>query len=220
MNCIVCMSRKPWDLPFLAVPQEVAALRRVLRLHLEVWRLPEVTDVAQLCVSELVSNVINHVGLETPTTLAVSMSGSYLRIEVHDPDSRALPTLVQAGLGSESGRGVVLVDAVADRWGVELRADRKVTWCELDTGLPSVCVHTVRPLTTGVDELLNGYRAKKVPNVIGAGSDPLTLAAAEEAAIDIIADLLRWMQAHGRNADDVLDRAQTHFEAEAERFNR
>ncbi|MEV5877891.1 ATP-binding protein [Streptomyces sp. NPDC052101] len=220
MDCTICMPRKLWDLPFLAEPQEVAALRRVLRLHLEVWGLPEVTEAAQLCVSELVSNVINHVGLETPTTLAVSMNGSYLRIEVHDPDTRALPTLVQAGLGSEAGRGVALVDAVADRWGVELRADRKVTWCELDTSLPSTCVHTVRPMTTGVDELLNNYRAKKAPNVTGAESEPLALTAAEEAAIDIIADLLRWMQAHGRDADDVLDRAQTHFEAEAEKFTR
>ncbi|MBX7546563.1 ATP-binding protein [Streptomyces sp. tea 10] len=220
MDCIVCMPRKPWDLPFLAEPQEVAALRRILRLHLEVWRLPEVVDVAQLCASELVSNVINHVGLETPTTLAVSMNGSCLRIEVHDPDTRALPTLVQAGLGSEAGRGVALVDAVADRWGVELRADRKVTWCEMGTGLPSICVHTVRPPTAGIDELLNSYRAMKASSPSGAESEPLALTAAEEAAIDIIADLLRWMQAHGRDADDLLDRAQTHFEAEVEKFTR
>jgi hypothetical protein len=148
------------------------------------------------------------------------MNGSYLRIEVHDPDARALPTLVQAGLGSEAGRGMALVDALADRWGVELRADRKVTWCELDTGLPSICVHTVRPPTAGIGELLNCYTAMKVSSPSGAKTEPLALTAAEEAAIDIIADLLRWMQAHGRDADDVLDRAQTHFEAEAEKFTR
>jgi hypothetical protein len=57
-----CMSRKPWDLAFTAEPEEVAALRRIMRLHLGVWGLHEVTDEAQLCVSELVSNVITHVG--------------------------------------------------------------------------------------------------------------------------------------------------------------
>ena len=32
-----CMSRKPWDLAFTAVPEEVAALRRIVRLHLGIW---------------------------------------------------------------------------------------------------------------------------------------------------------------------------------------
>ena len=66
------MSRKPWDLDFTAEPEEVAALRRLMRLHLGVWGLHEVTDAAQLCVSELVSNIITHVGAGTPATLAVS----------------------------------------------------------------------------------------------------------------------------------------------------
>lgn len=36
----------------------------------------------------------------------------------------------------------------------------------------------------------------------------------EEAAIDIITDLLHWLRAHGCDADELLDRAQTHFEAQ------
>lgn len=35
-------------------------------------------------------------------------------------------------------------------------------------------------------------------------------------AVDIIADLLHWFHAHGLDADEALDRAQTHFEAESE----
>ncbi|OIK23221.1 ATP-binding protein [Streptomyces malaysiense] len=215
MSCIICVPRKPWSLPFIAVPREVAVLRRILRLHLDVWQVPEVVDVAQVCVSELASNVITHVGLETPATLAVSMNGSYLRVEVHDPDPRALPTLVQPQLDSEAGRGMVLIDVMADRWGIELHADRKVTWCEMATELPLTCVHAARPLIAAVDDLLNSYRAKRGAGLAGAESEPLALVAAEEAAIDIIADLLRWMQAHGRDADEVLDRAQTYFEAQA-----
>lgn len=69
------MSRKPWDLAFTAEPREVAALRRIMRLHLGIWGLQEVIDEAQLCMSELVSNVITHVGPGTPATLAVSMNG-------------------------------------------------------------------------------------------------------------------------------------------------
>lgn len=76
MDCITCMPRKPWDLAFLAEPEEVAALRRLVRIHLGLWGLHELVDAAQLCVSELVSNVITHVGPGTPTTLAVSMKGT------------------------------------------------------------------------------------------------------------------------------------------------
>jgi len=110
-----CMPRKPWDLAFTAEPAEVAALRRVMRLHLGIWGLHGTVDQAQLCVSELVTNVITHAGHGTPAMLAVSMSGTYLRIEVHDPDTRALPTLLDADSESEGGRGMALVDAVADR---------------------------------------------------------------------------------------------------------
>ncbi|WP_406169582.1 ATP-binding protein [Streptomyces sp. NBC_00996] len=210
------MPREPWNVPVVAEPEEVAALRRIMRIHLGLWGMQHVTDAAQLCVSELVSNVITHVGVGTPTTLAVSMNGAYLRIEVHDPDTRALPTLIQAGVDSEGGRGMALVEATADRWGVELRADRKVTWCELATGPTSTIPKTPTPRLSRAAGLLDLYRAESAPPVMSVGSHPLCAAVAEEAAIDIIADLLHWLQAHGRDADEVLDRAQTHFEAEIE----
>jgi anti-sigma regulatory factor (Ser/Thr protein kinase) len=206
------MSRKPWDLAFTAEPQEVAGLRRVMRLHLGLWGLDEVTDAAQLCVSELVSNVITHVGHGTPATLTVSMNGTYLRIEVHDPDTRVLPTLVDASSDSETGRGMALVDAVADRWGVQLRGDRKVTWCELATGLPAGNGHCGDPRVTRVEAMLRLYEAARPP--LTATPSTLSAALAEKAAIDVIADLLHWLRAHGCDPDEALDRAQIHYEAE------
>ncbi|MDX3711256.1 ATP-binding protein [Streptomyces europaeiscabiei] len=206
------MSRKAWDLHFLAEPEEVAALRRVLRVHLALWGLDELIDVAQLCVSELVSNVITHVGPGTPTTLAVSMRGTRLRIEVHDPDARTLPTLVSAGVNSETGRGMNLVTFTSDRWGVQLLADRKVTWCEFSTGLTSPNGHTPMPGVTRAEALLGFYSAAEQPGEGNHGR--LGVALAEEAVIDVIADLLHWLRVHGRDADDALDRAQMHFEAQ------
>ncbi|MGW1201815.1 hypothetical protein [Streptomyces cyaneofuscatus] len=47
-----------------------------------------------------------------------------------------------------------------------------------------------------------------------APQGPLSVAQAEEAAIDVIADLLHWLRAHGCDPDSALDRAQMHFEAE------
>ncbi|MFI5678338.1 ATP-binding protein [Streptomyces cellulosae] len=206
------MSRKPWDLAFTAEPEEVGALRRLMRLHLGAWGLHDVTDVAQLCVSELVSNVITHVGPGTPVRLMVSMNSAHLRIEVHDPDTRALPTLMEAGSDSEGGRGMALVDAVADRWGVLLRPDRKVTWCELETGLATPNGHVGGVRVTRAEALLSLYAAARLPRQVTSGT--LSAALAEEAAIYVITDLLHWLRAHGCDAEEVLDRAQTHFEVQ------
>ncbi|GLP65532.1 hypothetical protein TUSST3_21520 [Streptomyces sp. TUS-ST3] len=199
------MCRKPWDLAFTAEPEEVGALRRIMRLHLVVWGLQDVTDRAQLCVSELVSNVITHVGVGTPATLAVSMSGTRLRIEVHDPDTRALPTLLDATPDAECGRGMALVGAVSDCWGVQLRADRKITWCELPTGLPSAEGRTGGTRTSRVEALLS-ERARERPRSAGTAA-----AAVEETAVDVMVDVLHWLRGFGRDPDEALDRAQTRF---------
>lgn len=207
--------RKSWNVPFVAEPEEVAALRRLMRLHLGLWGLTDIVDAAQLCVTELVSNVITHVGPGTPTTLAVSMNGAHLRIEVQDPDTRALPTLLGSGVDAEGGRGMALVDAIAVHWGVELRFDRKVTWCELATELTSLNSAEQCPRLSRAAGLLDLYEAEQTSGGASARTHRLGLARAEEAAIDIIADLLHWLHAHGRDADEILDRAQTHFETEA-----
>ena len=210
------MTRKPWDLAFTAEPTEVAGLRRAMRLHLGIWGLHDVTDEAQLCVSELASNVITHVGLGTPATLAVSMNGVHLRIEVHDPDTRALPTLLDANanVDSEGGRGMALVDAVAARWGVQLRPDRKVTWCELATGLTSSNGHVERPGVQRAEALLEYHAGVKSP--LGLGPGRLGRAVAEESVITVMTDLLHWLRAHGCDVDEALDRAQTRYDAELE----
>ncbi|MFD7276863.1 ATP-binding protein [Streptomyces sp. NPDC059862] len=207
-----CVMRKPWDLAFTAEPTEVAGLRRVMRLHLGIWGLHGVADEAQLCVSELVSNVITHVGPGTPATLAVSMNGVYLRIEVHDPDTRALPTLLDANVDSEGGRGMALVDAVAERWGVELGPDRKVTWCELATGLASPDSHVEGPGVRRAEALLELCTDANPPHRPGAGR--LGRAVAKELVITVITDFLHWLRAHGCDVEETLDRAQTRYDAE------
>lgn len=211
-SCRVEVRRKAWELPFVAEPEELAGLRRVMRLHLERWGLPHCIDAARLCVNELVSNVIRHVGDGTPTTLAVSMNGTRLRIEVHDPDTRVLPTLRSADTEDEYGRGLSLVDAMADGWGVVLHADSKVTWCELATGLTAPDGHVGEPWVMRAEALLGLYGAVRRPRT--DGGTRLTLAVAEEAAIDVIADLLHWLRAHGCDPDEALDRAQVHAEAQ------
>ncbi|WP_369522841.1 ATP-binding protein [Streptomyces agglomeratus] len=168
------------------------------------------TDFAQLCVTELATDVLTHVGPGTPTTLAVSMAGVHLRIEIHDPDARALPTLLAATDGDESGRGIAIIDTVTDRWGVILRADSKVTWCELPTTLIAPSGHTSGRRVTWVEMPLVLHHDATHPPHGTAG--PLGVAVAEEVAIDLIPDLLHWLRAHGCDPDETLDRARTRFE--------
>ncbi|MGZ3099382.1 ATP-binding protein [Streptomyces sp. H72] len=207
------MAQPSWVVDFAALEEEVATLRRNVGAYLGAWGVPDLVDEAQLCVSELVANVITHVGVGTPTTLVVQLSGTSLRIEVHDPDTRALPTLVAADSESERGRGMALVGAVTNRWGVQLGADRKVTWCELATGLPPVSGHDGCLRMTRVETVVGLYGAQGPQ--LGPRLGRLGVAEGEKAAIRVIADLLHWLGAHGCDADDVLDRAQARFETEA-----
>ncbi|MFI8201950.1 ATP-binding protein [Streptomyces sp. NPDC085937] len=206
--------RVPWSIEFTAQPEEVAALRRVVRLCLAAWNLNGLVDAAQLCVSELVSNVVTHVGPGTPGSLVVSVNGAYLRIEVHDPDTRALPALVSADIDAECGRGMALVEALTDRWGVQLHEDRKVTWCELVTGLAPSAGRPVDPSVSRAEALLDMYATLRPPTCrYEPGLGRVGRTVAEESVIDVVTDFLRWLNVNGCDADDVLDRAQSRYEA-------
>lgn len=120
------------DLELTAVPEVVPELRRTLRACLGV----PCADV-QLCVTELVGNVIRHVGEGVPVRVRVSRSGDHTRVEVSDPDPRALPVLRHITADDETGRGLALLDAVALRWGVEPAESGKTVWCELARDEPA-----------------------------------------------------------------------------------
>ncbi|MFF9401225.1 ATP-binding protein [Streptomyces sp. NPDC014744] len=210
-GCRFGVDRKAWDLAFLAEAEELAGLRRVMRLHLELWGLSEVVHAAQVCVTEMVANVIKHVGPGTPSRLAVSMNGGRLRVEVCDPDLQRLPMLITTAGEGEVGRGMALVDGFADCWGIILRGDSKVTWCELATGLRTPTDHVGGPQVAKAEALLGLFGMAVLS--VDSPRERLSLAAGEEMAIDLIVDLLHWFRAHGYDPDDALERAQVHFEA-------
>ncbi|MEU2976131.1 ATP-binding protein [Streptomyces hirsutus] len=210
-------TRKQWDVEFTSHPEEVATLRRVVALRLAAWGLPELVDTARLCVSELVSNVLTHVGIGTPGLLVLSVNGADLRIEVHDPDTRALPAVVLADAEAEGGRGMTLVDALADRWGVQLHEDHKVTWCELATGSTSPDDSPSQPSVTRAEALLDLYATLRPPKCsYESGPGRVGRMMAEESAIDVIADFICWIRVHGGDADEVLDRAQMRVDPQGE----
>ncbi len=203
------MTRKPWELPFRAEAAEVAGLRRVVRRHLWAWGLSDMVDAAEICVSELAANVIRHVGEGTPVTLAVEMNGTHLRVALRDPDTRVLPTLVRARPDDEAGRGMALLDAVSDRWGVILGAESKLVWCDLATSLATPDGHVDDRRVAKAEAFLRLYSGAD-----GEGGRA-SVAVMEEVAIVLITDLLHWLHVHGSDVDEALDRAQACFEAGA-----
>ncbi|MFF1277113.1 ATP-binding protein [Streptomyces marokkonensis] len=200
---------------FTAHPEEVARLRRVVRLRLTAWGHDDQVDTAQLCVSELVSNIVTHVGTGTPGSLVLSEHGGRLRIEVHDPDTRALPTLVDAKVDAEAGRGMALVDAMADRWGVQLYEDHKVTWCEFVVeGASAPAGSDGEPSVERADALLDVYATLKPPACsYDREWGRVHRRVEEESVIDMVTDLLHRLRAHGGDVDRVLDCAQSRLEA-------
>ncbi|MEW1643206.1 MULTISPECIES: ATP-binding protein [unclassified Streptomyces] len=114
-------------LELLAVAKAVPEARRAVRDHLGV-PCPEV----QLCVSELLTNVIKHLGEGTPVTLRLTRTGGRVRVSVSDPEPYAWLVVRDAGPDDENGRGLLLLDALAVRWGVEQGPRGKTVWCELD----------------------------------------------------------------------------------------
>ncbi|MGW0763283.1 ATP-binding protein [Streptomyces sp. NPDC002814] len=112
-----------FELHLLATPKAVPEVRHLLRHH---------SYEVRLCVSELITNVIDHLGEGTPVTIRVlAINHGNSRVEVMDPGPRALPVLRHAITTDEGGRGLAVLDALAQRWGVETRADGKTVWCEL-----------------------------------------------------------------------------------------
>ena len=107
--------------------------RQATRQVLASWQVAHLEETAVLLVSELVANVVRHARTTSTMILRLETAGTWLRIEVQDGDPRCPQPRTPAGL-DESGFGFVLVDTLADKWGVRQIPRGKAVWAELDTG--------------------------------------------------------------------------------------
>ncbi|MFG2840242.1 ATP-binding protein [Streptomyces zaomyceticus] len=105
-------------------------MRRILRMFLTRWELDHLTDPATLALTELVANVVRHVSGRRCSVLILREPYG-LRVEVADGTPGPVRAKA-AGPLDAGGRGLVLVEAVTDRWGVDERADGKTVWFECD----------------------------------------------------------------------------------------
>ncbi|MFE1922836.1 ATP-binding protein [Streptomyces asoensis] len=111
-----------------AVPETRRALRELLRD----WGRPGRSETAELLTSELVTNALVHTDDDALLTATVSASG--LRVEVRDSAAHRPRPRVPAADEATHGRGLVLVESLADTWGVRAQGGGKVVWFELGAG--------------------------------------------------------------------------------------
>ncbi|MEW2610737.1 ATP-binding protein [Streptomyces sp. NPDC047880] len=135
-------------------PAEVGRARRWARSRLAGSGIQADEPVAEtliLLVSELVTNAVVHTGC--PAVLRLSLPGAasgeaIVRLEVADRSVRA-PVPRCADDDATGGRGLALVDGLADRWGWSAEGTGKRIWCELDCGAEprgaAVCGSRVAP---------------------------------------------------------------------------
>ena len=105
--------------------------RRALRQLLDSARVDrDTTDTAVLLATELVTNAVEHG--RGSAYLDAAVQDRAIRLEVSDSSTVVPQPNTAVSELDERGRGLLLIEALASRWGVLPRSDGKTVWCELD----------------------------------------------------------------------------------------
>ncbi|MCX4766829.1 SpoIIE family protein phosphatase [Streptomyces sp. NBC_01275] len=111
-------------------PEALAEARHMTGAAVRAWGPSDRADEIELVADELITNALMHTeGAAIVTLRVLTGTDRRLRVEVEDSSS-ALPRRREAGESGVSGRGLLLVDLLADGWGVEARGGGKCVWCE------------------------------------------------------------------------------------------
>lgn len=136
-------------------PGEVERARNLVGASMRRWGLPDDGGVAALLVTELVTNALRY-GAQ-PMRMIAKDVGAGLRIEIHDARVGEPPRLRPTLPESSHGRGMMLVDALASRWGWSEFGGEKQVWFELDLASAPMAVAAAEPEvaeTVAADEVV------------------------------------------------------------------
>ncbi|WP_086831857.1 ATP-binding protein [Streptomyces sp. NRRL B-24572] len=129
-------------------PAEVGRARRWARSRLAGSGIGDDEPLAEtlvLLISELVTNAVVHTGCPAVLRMLFAAGGGGVRVEVADTSDRP-PQPRHAEGDDTNGRGLELVDGLADRWGWQPEGVGKSIWCEVDRVAPvSATVPTLSP---------------------------------------------------------------------------
>ncbi|MFE1176787.1 ATP-binding protein [Streptomyces sp. NPDC058773] len=108
--------------------------RRIIRTELARWGLTEHVEIAELLVSELVTNALQHAWGPIQLRMSHSLVNRTLRCDIADGCPAAPPAdRPPARADEDHGRGLHLVDQLSNRWGARHTAAGKTVWFELRT---------------------------------------------------------------------------------------
>ena len=118
---------------FVPVPEAVGAARRLVANTLESWGVGHLVWEAALVTSELATNALRHGG--SPFRAVVDRRAGVVRIAVEDAGP-GLPERRTAAPHDFGGRGMLILDRLCHRWGVERHRTGKTIWAELLLSAP------------------------------------------------------------------------------------
>ncbi|MET7617306.1 ATP-binding protein [Streptomyces sp. NPDC005408] len=125
-----------------ALPSRIGQVRRIISAQLRYWHLDPLIDQAALGVTELLTNVHRHAQPDKMCTVEIELLLDRLTVSVHDHDPR-LPAVRDADALATSGRGLSLIAAVSESWGVRPKGDTgKIVWFTLSAPSPAVALPT------------------------------------------------------------------------------
>lgn len=140
-----------------ALPSRIGQVRRIVSAQLRYWHLDPLIDRAALCVTELLTNVHLHAQPDKTCTVEIELLLDRLTVSVRDSDPR-LPVVADAADAdtlATCGRGLAMVAAVSDSWGVRPDGDSgKVVWFTLPAPAHAVVrgMGARSPLATTVEQ--------------------------------------------------------------------
>jgi serine/threonine-protein kinase RsbW len=100
-----------------ADPRAAAEARKEIRVAIAIWDVPVDSEIASLLVSELVTNAVTHDGAAGVVVMAIRCARGRLRVDVHDASGVLPEPELDTPVDAETGRGLMLVDTLADEWG-------------------------------------------------------------------------------------------------------
>ncbi|MFS7875872.1 ATP-binding protein [Streptomyces asiaticus] len=112
-------------------PESAEVARKLVRTALAAWGQEDLIEDAALVITELVSNAVDHARLESIRVVVARPSEKLVRLGVVDR-SRNVPYVRMTSNGDNTrGRGLLLVDALTDRWGTDRYRWGKQVWGEM-----------------------------------------------------------------------------------------
>ncbi|WP_405984312.1 ATP-binding protein [Streptomyces sp. NBC_00872] len=110
-------------------PGALAGIRQMVSVYVRLWGFAALAETTALCTHELLSNVGKHTdSAQCVLTLRRRLDG--VRVVVSDT-SGELPVVREPDWAAESGRGLVVLESMADTWGVEGHSLGKDVWFEI-----------------------------------------------------------------------------------------